>query len=81
LDPAGEYEIDLYPSEAKLIRRYLKIWEDENGELAERQDAYRTLVFAVDKNWDRIPKGRFDPDKDVDPGIIAAAKALTETDR
>src|SRR5262245_23837030 len=74
--PAGEYEVDLYPSEAKLIRRYLKVWEDENEESAARQDAYRTLVFAVDKNWDRIPKGRFDPDADIDPGVIAAARAL-----
>jgi hypothetical protein len=78
--PAGEYEIDFYPSEAKLIRRYLKVWEDENEESAAREDAYRTLVFAVDKNWDRIPKGRFDPVEDVDPGVIAAARALATVD-
>lgn len=74
--PAGEYEVDVYPSEVKLIQRYLKVWEDENEESVARQDAYRTLVFAVDKNWDRIPKGRFDPDEDIDPGIIARARAI-----
>jgi hypothetical protein len=79
--PASEYEVDFYPSEAKLIRRYLKVWEDENEESAARQDAYRTLVFAVDKNWDRIPKGRFGPDEDADPGVIAAAKVLAAADK
>jgi hypothetical protein len=78
--PASEYEVDFYPSEAKLIRRYLKVWEDKSEESAARQDAYRTLVFAVDKNWDRIPKGRFDPDEDADPSVIAAAKALAAAD-
>jgi hypothetical protein len=75
-----EYEVDFYPSEAKLIRRYLKVWEDENEESAARQDAYRTLVFAVEKNWDRIPKGGFDPKEDVDHGVIAAARALAAAD-
>lgn len=78
--PACEYEIDFYPSEAKLLRRYLKIWEDENEDSAARQDAYRILVFAVDKIRDRIPKGRFDPVEDVDSGVIAAARELAEVD-
>jgi hypothetical protein len=78
--PASEYEVDFYPSETKLIRRYLKVWEDKSEESAARQDAYRTWVFAVDKNWDRIPKGRFDPDEDADPSVIAAAKALASAD-
>jgi hypothetical protein len=78
--PASDFEVDYYPSEAKLIRRYLKAWEDENEESAARQEAYRTLVFAVDKNWNRIPKGRFDPDADIDPSVIEAARVLAGAD-
>ena len=78
--PANDHEVDVYPTEAKLIRGYLKVFEDKNEQSAARQEAYRTLVFAVDKNWDRIPKGRFDPDKDADPAVIAAAKALAAVD-
>ena len=80
-ETSSEYDVDFYPSEAKLIRLYLKVWEDEKEESAARQDAYRTLVFAVDKNWDRIPEGRFDPDEDADPRVIELAKALAAADK
>lgn len=79
--PAAEYEVDYYPSKAKQVRRYLKDWEDRTLESAARQDAYRTLVFCVDKTRDRIPKGRFDPDEDADRSVIAAARALAAGDQ
>jgi hypothetical protein len=74
--PADEFEVDFYPSIAKQVRRYLRDWEDQDQDSAARQDAYRTLVFYVDRTRERIPKGPFNPDHDIDPSVIAAAKSL-----
>jgi hypothetical protein len=77
--PSHEFELDFYPSEAKLVLRYLRTWEDRTEDSTARQDAYRVLVFAIDKSRRRMPQGHFDPDKDIDPALIEAARIFAAT--
>lgn len=72
--PAKSYEKDFYPSESKLLLKYLRMFEDPEQSRERRQDAYRTFATALGRgNVRELFKKDFDPDTE-DPSVVEKIK-------
>ncbi len=72
--PAERYEKDYYPSESKILLKYLTMFEDREQSRERRQDAYRTFAKALGRgNLGELFKKDFDPDTE-DPSVVEMVK-------